>query len=217
MPRLQTPFVINKRFIVNPALNSLLDQETNKELRIEPRLMDVLCFLAASQNQLVTREQMIQELWNDYGGADEGLNQAISFLRKILGDNTKKIIETIPKRGYILHASITEETGIQVPIGKISAVHKNSRKNIYRIVGLLLITIAVIVLINKRKENTSGPDAPASQSVPAVDRLENPDTTSILKRETTGSDVLPTNRPGNKSNEKKSIDSVGADVLLKKE
>ena len=52
-------------------------------------------------------EQLIKEVWNDYGGADEALNQAISFIRKVPVDNNKEIIETIPKKGYVLHAVIS--------------------------------------------------------------------------------------------------------------
>src|SRR4051812_34692418 len=103
---MKEPFLINERFQVNPDLNYLTDKETGKETRLEQRLMDVLWLLAANHNQLVTRERLIREVWNDYGGADEGLNQAISFIRKILADSNKEIIETIPKKGYILHAAI---------------------------------------------------------------------------------------------------------------
>jgi DNA-binding winged helix-turn-helix (wHTH) protein len=106
--RMNQPFVLNNRFVVNPALNSLNDQIMGQDTRLEPRLMNVLCFLAVNAGQLVSRQQLIKEVWNDYGGADEGLNQVISFLRKLLDDPDKKIIKTIPTKGYLLNATITD-------------------------------------------------------------------------------------------------------------
>ena len=103
-----TPFVLNNRFLVNPVINNLSDKKTGKNVRLEPRLMNVLCFLAVNAGQLVSREQLIEAVWNNYGGADEGLNQAISFLRKLLDDPNKKVIETIPTKGYLLKATIAD-------------------------------------------------------------------------------------------------------------
>jgi DNA-binding winged helix-turn-helix (wHTH) protein len=135
-------FLINGRFLISPVLNNLTDKETGKETRLEQRLMDVLCILTANHNQLVTREQLIKEVWNDYGGADEGLNQAISFIRKALADNNKEMIETIPKKGYVLHAVISniEEELKLLLTGKETVVLKNSKKP-YWIAGLLCLLL----------------------------------------------------------------------------
>jgi DNA-binding winged helix-turn-helix (wHTH) protein len=131
-------YILNNRFLVTPGLNCVKDQQTGKESRLEPRLMEVLSFLTGRVNQLVTREELVKEIWNDYGGGDEGLNQAISFLRKLLGDNNKEIIETIPKKGYILRAAITEET--------ISII-KQGKKRLYWATGLLCLLFIIVYLI----------------------------------------------------------------------
>ena len=133
-------FVINNRFFVNPVVNNLTDTTSGKETRLEPRLMNVLCFLAANVNQLVTREDLIREVWNNYGGADEGLSQAISFLRKMLGDTNKRMIETVPTKGYLLNAEITasllteEKAKEKTDIGK-----PNNKKKRYWIAAVMLI------------------------------------------------------------------------------
>jgi DNA-binding winged helix-turn-helix (wHTH) protein len=71
--------------------------------------MKLLCLLTSHAGHLLSREDIYQEIWNNYGGAEEGLTQAISILRKALSDKGKKIIETVPKKGYILHAVVTAE------------------------------------------------------------------------------------------------------------
>jgi DNA-binding winged helix-turn-helix (wHTH) protein len=100
-------FYINNRFFTDPATNIVKEIKGANETRLEPRLMLLLCLLTENEGKVVSREFLIKEIWNDYGGADEGLTQAISFLRKVIGDQKKEIIETVPKKGYILHATIS--------------------------------------------------------------------------------------------------------------
>jgi DNA-binding winged helix-turn-helix (wHTH) protein len=101
-------FIINSRFLVDSSRHLLEDLETQKKSRLEPRLIKLLCLLCDHRETLVSREFLTKEIWNAYGGVDEGLSQAISFLRKALSDEKKQIIETIPKNGYILHAVVQE-------------------------------------------------------------------------------------------------------------
>lgn len=77
--------------------------------------MSVLCLLAGQPGQLLSREQLIDEVWAGYGGADEALNQAISYLRKLLHDEAKELIQTIPKKGYRLQAAVTNVAALVVP------------------------------------------------------------------------------------------------------
>jgi DNA-binding winged helix-turn-helix (wHTH) protein len=98
-------FVLFHRFMVEPSFNLVKDQETGIETRLEPRLVKLLCLLHEQQGDLVSREQITKTIWDDYGNADEGLTQAISYLRKILGDESKTLIETIPKKGYRMKKS----------------------------------------------------------------------------------------------------------------
>src|SRR5690348_12789412 len=101
------PFVLNTRFKVEPNLNLINDMEQGKVFRMEPRLMKLLCFLVQNNQKLVTRETITKEIWDNYGNTDESLTQAISYLRKVLSDQEKKMIETISKKGYVFRAAVT--------------------------------------------------------------------------------------------------------------
>jgi DNA-binding winged helix-turn-helix (wHTH) protein len=117
------PFLLNNRFLINPALGTVKDTQTAQETRLEPRLMSLLCLLAASRNELVSRDLITKEVWDDYGNADEGLTQAISYLRKTLCDTRKELIETVPKKGYVLHGDIsTPASSIPVASGPATNV-----------------------------------------------------------------------------------------------
>ncbi len=94
-------FEINQRFEVDRSGNTVYDRKRNTRHRLEPRLMRLLCLLADNEGKVVSRETIIKEIWDDYPGGGDGLNQAISHLRKVLEDDNRSLIRTLPKIGYL--------------------------------------------------------------------------------------------------------------------
>lgn len=77
---------------------------------VEPRVMDVLMVLVNKAGHTVSREELIDRVWNTIYVSDEVLSRCISLLRRHLGDDRRQpsYIETVPKRGYRLIASISD-------------------------------------------------------------------------------------------------------------
>lgn len=88
----------------DPATNEL--GRAQEIVRIEPKTMAVLIFLAERQGGVATREDLLSAVWPGVVVGDEALTQSIIKLRKALGDNPRSpvYIETISKRGYRLIA-----------------------------------------------------------------------------------------------------------------
>lgn len=157
---MQGTFIIAKRYRVDAMRNTITDIEKGGETKVEQRLISVLSLLAAHPNELVNRDTLIKEVWNDYGGADEGLTQAISFLRKLLNDTDKILIETVPKKGYILHADVTETAETE----KVTELEKQENEtNLFKdkklkisALSIAFIIILILVFINRNK--SSSPD-----------------------------------------------------------
>ncbi|MEX0737822.1 MAG: winged helix-turn-helix domain-containing protein [Pseudohongiella sp.] len=73
-------------------------------MHAEPKVMDVLLCLIRSQGRLVTRDELLREVWPRVVVNEEVLTRAISELRTLLGDvsRERRYIKTVPKRGYML-------------------------------------------------------------------------------------------------------------------
>jgi DNA-binding winged helix-turn-helix (wHTH) protein len=71
--------------------------------RLEPHLAGVLHLLARRGISPVTRDEFLETVWEE-DGSDEALNQAISRLRRLLGDAS--LIRTLPRIGYSLSAPV---------------------------------------------------------------------------------------------------------------
>jgi DNA-binding winged helix-turn-helix (wHTH) protein len=137
-------FILNHRFLINPSIGSVYDLKAKAETRIEPRVMNLLCLLTAHNGKLVGRAIITKKIWDDYGNADEGLTQAVSYLRKVLADDSKKLIETVPKKGYVLHAVISEPVSESVKVN----FGKTNKKYLVLII-IVIVLPAVVWLIFK--------------------------------------------------------------------
>jgi len=103
-PALSCEFTLGE-WRVLPQLNRIRLNRADEERQLEPRLVKLLCFLAANEERVLSREELVQELWPRVVVNENSLTRAISELRKQLqskDSNPANYIETIPKRGYRL-------------------------------------------------------------------------------------------------------------------
>ncbi len=94
-------------WLVQPELNRVSGPDG--EVRLEPRVMLVLVRLARVPGRVVTRNELLDEVWGETIVGEESLTRAISDLRRVLGDNPRQpvYIETIRNHGYRLVAPVT--------------------------------------------------------------------------------------------------------------
>lgn len=73
-------------------------------VHVEPKVMDVLVCLARHPGDVVTREMLLDDVWQGVVVTDDVVTRCISELRTVLRDTgrDRRFIRTIPKRGYSL-------------------------------------------------------------------------------------------------------------------
>jgi TolB-like protein/DNA-binding winged helix-turn-helix (wHTH) protein/Tfp pilus assembly protein PilF len=95
-------------FEVDGRLGELRKQGRAVKLRGRP--FDILLILLRKPGDLITREELRQQLWpaDTFVDFDHGLNSAMNRLREALGDSAEnpRFIETLPRRGYRFIAPI---------------------------------------------------------------------------------------------------------------
>lgn len=99
-------FVINGDWIVEPRLCRLRGPSGRRQL--EPKVMQVLVELARAAGEPVSTDQLLDRVWQTPYVTREVARRAIYELRKIFADSAEgaKFIETIPRVGYRLVASV---------------------------------------------------------------------------------------------------------------
>ena len=70
-------------------------------VKLEPKVMRVLVYLANRHGQTVTRDALTGAVWSGTIVGDDAVTNAIIKLRKAFGDDSRspKVIETIPNLG----------------------------------------------------------------------------------------------------------------------
>jgi DNA-binding winged helix-turn-helix (wHTH) protein len=103
---LSAPFRLDE-WLVEPTLNRVSRDEVTVQL--EHRVMAVLMCLAGRAGELVTRQDLVDCVWEKGFVSDNTITHAITELRKAFGDDARdpRFIETIHRRGYRLVASVT--------------------------------------------------------------------------------------------------------------
>ena len=76
--------------------------------RPEPRVFEVLMALARRDGELLTKDELIDEVWDGRPTADEPIIRCIAQIRKHLGDRERpyQYIETLTRRGYRLRKQV---------------------------------------------------------------------------------------------------------------
>lgn len=94
-------------WLVDPVACRL--ERDGEAVRVEPKVMEVLAYLAGRPGQVVSREELEDSVWTGTVVGYEAVTNAVIKLRKALRDDARdpRIIETVSKRGYRLIAEIT--------------------------------------------------------------------------------------------------------------
>jgi len=95
-------------WLVDPRSNAVVRDGDSKH--IEPKAMRVLTLLASNAGHVVTREELEDAVWANMVVGPDALTNTVIKLRRALGDDAKnsRFIETIPKTGYRLIATVRE-------------------------------------------------------------------------------------------------------------
>ncbi len=126
------------------------------KLRLQPQPFRILALLLERPGEVVTREQLQQELWPNgtHVEFDLSLNASVKKLRRSLGDNAQfpRFIETLPRVGYrfvfpVERVAAEPETTVQEPSLNPSAGRPVRWRLVLTVAGLGLAGVALAGLL----------------------------------------------------------------------
>jgi TolB-like protein len=77
------------------------------QMELRRKSFELLRYLVEHAGRVVTKEEIIDAVWPDVTVSDESVTQCISEVRHALGEQSRRIIKTVPRRGYLLDAPIS--------------------------------------------------------------------------------------------------------------
>lgn len=76
--------------------------KAGEALPVEPKAFRVLVFLLRNPHRLITKDELLDAVWNDCAVSENSLTRSIALLRRLLGDDIHepRYIATVPTVGY---------------------------------------------------------------------------------------------------------------------
>jgi TolB-like protein len=89
-----------------------LRSAAGQHVDIRPRSLAVLRLLAENAGHLISKDEIVSAIWGDVVVTEDTLIRCIADIRKAIGDQDRRILRTMPRKGYILvptqrHAKLT--------------------------------------------------------------------------------------------------------------
>ena len=103
------------RFVVDTGQIQLLDDDT--VVHVEPQVFDVLRYLIENRDRVVTKQELLEEIWGGAFVGESALTSRIKTARQAVGDSGRAqgAIRTVHGRGYQFVAEVTERSAPSMP------------------------------------------------------------------------------------------------------
>src|SRR4051812_12624269 len=94
------------RFTLDLARGALLASD-GAELPLRPKSFALLQLLVENAGRLLDRDAIMRAVWPDVFVTDDSITQCVHDIRRAFGDDTQRLLRTVPRRGYLLAAEVT--------------------------------------------------------------------------------------------------------------
>jgi eukaryotic-like serine/threonine-protein kinase len=141
---------------------------------ISPKCFDILLLLLQSEGRLLTKEEIMRQVWPDSFVEEANLTVNISALRKALGDSGEgeRYIETVPKSGYRFVSSVVRDpepetskrSGLPKGLESFEGEYRNQPETRsrtrwgWKILAVMVLIAAVALLLSLRRPRLSNKD-----------------------------------------------------------
>ena len=169
---------------VDPATNSISGD--GKTVGVEARTMRLLLCLARRAGEVVSIDELLNDVWAGVVVTPDSVYQAVTSLRRLLGDDARKpaYIVTVPRLGYRLVAAVSPwsdnvpASPDAVPVatnlpaaagGSVLAPRARHRKAILLGAGVVLALGAALLVFNKVNSRAAGAPPRSVAVLPFID------------------------------------------------
>jgi transcriptional activator of cad operon len=174
---------------VSPLSGQIVRGE--ETVRLEARTMRLLLCLAERAGEVVSIDELLNQVWEGVVVTPDSVYQAVTSLRRLLGDDPKQpvYIATVPRRGYRMVAAVsTNNASAEVPVAPQSAANDamaspqvasgRTRRTMWWVIAVVLaIAVAVIAYPYRHLQQTQATaTVPNPRSIAVLPFLDMTDT-----------------------------------------
>lgn len=128
---------------LNPKQQTINDGVIEREL--EPLLFKILSYLILNKESIITRQDLIDDVWCQHYVDDNAINRAISELRKVLKSDKQRglVVKTHYRKGYsfFLEPEIIHHEKGTSSFSQVNALKETPNKKQKKLIALITILV----------------------------------------------------------------------------
>lgn len=145
----------------------------DKEVKLRPKSFKLLTYMVHNPGRLLSKDELMNAVWQQVVVSEDSLTHCLIDVRKALGDVSKQMIRTVPRRGYIFDLKVSSykdvgDMGAQKL--DIDTTQKSSFK-FTRPIGVALLVMVIAAMFGWQQMRSQ-------QSIPQ--QLNTSDTNNVL-------------------------------------
>ena len=164
---------------VSPSHNTLI--RGDQQVKLQPKVMAVLSYLAQNQNRVIGNEELIESVWSGRIVTHSSVQKSINFLRKALAEffDDEEVVAHYSKRGYQLKIIPNfEEPAPNNELAATTAAGIESRAFLPRSVAVLVLFVVLglgaAFLYSEFKHSSLWINATHKTSFASQEEVDNP-------------------------------------------
>lgn len=75
-------------------------------MELRPKSFEVLRYLVEHAGHVAAKEEVMAAIWSNVTVTDDSLIRCIGEVRRAIGDESQRIVKTVPRRGYLFDAPV---------------------------------------------------------------------------------------------------------------
>lgn len=132
-------------FVLDVDRGALLKDGADVPLR--PKCFKVLSYLVERHGLLVTKDEVLGAVWPGVVVTEDSLTQCLIQIRKVLGDTSREMVLTVPRRGYLFDVPVTVHKPDEGPVapGALDSLMSSRRPSRWSVGAAIVLALAIAV------------------------------------------------------------------------
>jgi len=130
------------------------------EMQLRRQSFEVLRYLVGRSGHLVTKEELLSEVWAGRAVTDDSITQCLMEIRAALDDEHRAKLKTLPRRGYLFDLAVSNtEPGLE-----LAAVHNSFIRSRKSGIAMVVAGFALLLILGFLVWRPGLPPSPSSQA-----------------------------------------------------
>ena len=138
------------------------------EIRLRRKSFLLLLYMVRNPGRLLSRDELFNAIWGHTAVTDDSLTQCLVEIRRALGDESRQVVRTVPRRGYLFDEPVTPLAGeVPTPAAPVRNLRWSVLAGASAVAGAIIVLVMAWWLLDSAGPQRANVPGAAPRDVPA--------------------------------------------------